>query len=138
MRLLPIHFTRSAVKHGFTLVEVLAALVFMGILLPVTVRAVRVASQAGQVGERKAVAARVAERVLNEMLVTGGLRQSSASGRIEERHRFYQWTLRSETLTEDRMSLVTVRVTYDVQGKEYDVSLSTLFDSTQTTTSQSP
>ena len=34
---------------GFTLVEVLAALVFMGILIPVTMEAVRVASRAGQV-----------------------------------------------------------------------------------------
>jgi prepilin-type N-terminal cleavage/methylation domain-containing protein len=125
-------------RRGFTLVEVLAALVFMAILLPVTVQAVRVASQAGQVGERKVAAARIAERVLNELIVTGGLRQNSASGRIEERPRGYDWTMRSEPWAEDAMSLVTVRVTYEVQGREYDVNLATLFDSTQLTTAQSP
>jgi prepilin-type N-terminal cleavage/methylation domain-containing protein len=128
---------RKTARRGFTLVEVLAALVFMAILIPVTVQAVRVASQAGQVGERKAVAARIAERVMNELLVTDSLRQTTASGRIEERHRVYDWTMRSEPWAEDTMSVVTVRVTYEVQGREYDVSLSTLYDPTQTTTTTS-
>ena len=119
---------------GFTLVEVLAALLFMAILVPVTMQAVRIASRAGQVGERKVVAARVAERVLNEMLATGGVRQNSGSGRIEERHRIYDWTMRSEPWREDQMSLVTVTVKYEVQGQEYDVTLATLFDSTQLAT----
>src|SRR5687768_17876953 len=89
--------TSAATSRGFTLVEVLAALLFMAILLPVTVEAVRIASRAGQVGERKAAATRVAERVLNELLVTGGLTQNSGSGRIEERDRGYEWTMRSES-----------------------------------------
>jgi prepilin-type N-terminal cleavage/methylation domain-containing protein len=141
MRLARTRFTRrdkASALRGFTLVEVLAALVFMAILIPVTVRAVRVASQAGHVGERKAVAARVAERVMNELLVTDGLRQNSANGRIEERHRTYDWMMRSEPWTEDAMSLVTVRVTYQVQGREYDVNLSTLFDSAETTATEMP
>ncbi|MGZ8940126.1 MAG: type II secretion system protein [Limisphaerales bacterium] len=123
-------------RRGFTLVEVLAALLFMAILLPVTIQAVRVASRAGQVGERKAAATRVAERVLNELLVTGGLQQNSGSGRIDERDRGYDWTMRSESWTEDRMNLVTVTVTYEVQGQQYDVNLATLIDSTQLTTMQ--
>ena len=123
-------------RFGFTLVEVLAALVFMAILIPVTMQAVQIANRAGQVGERKVVAARIAERVLNEMLVTGGVRQNSGNGRIEERHRVYDWTMRSEPWREDQMSLVTVTVKYEVQGQEYDVTLATLYDSTQVTTTQ--
>src|SRR5687768_10814165 len=138
MRLARTKSIRRDAKPGFTLVEVLAAMVFMAILIPVTVRAVRVASQAGQVGERKTVAARIAERVMNELLVTGRMNQSSASGRIEERHRVYDWTMRSEPWPEDKMNLVTVRVAYEVQGREYDVNLSTLFDSAQITTTQPP
>src|SRR5688572_22629488 len=121
MRLPRTMFMQYAVKRtrrGFTLVEVLAALVFMGILLPVTMEAVRVASRAGQVGERKAAATRVAERVLNELIVTNGLKQTSGSGQIEERQRSYKWTLRSEPWREDQMELVTITVTYEVQGKD--------------------
>jgi type II secretory pathway pseudopilin PulG len=121
-------------RGGFTLVEVLAALVFMAILIPVTMEAVRIASRAGQVGERKMVAARMAERVLNELLVTGGLRQNSANGQIEERQRVYEWTMRSEPWREDQLNLVTVTVKYEVQGKDYDVIVATLYDSTQQTT----
>jgi type II secretory pathway pseudopilin PulG len=140
MRLLPTRFFSSAAKRGrraFTLVEVLAALLFMAILLPVTVNAVRVASRAGQVGDRKATATRVAERVMNELLVTGGLAQNSASGRIDERDRTYEWRMRSESWAEDRMNLVTVTVSYEVQGQTYDVSLATLYDPAQATTAQS-
>jgi hypothetical protein len=74
--------------------------------------------------------------VLNELLITDGLRQNSASGQVEERHRTYYWSMRSEPWTEDRMNLVTVTVTYEVQGKEYDVTLATLYDSTQLSATQ--
>jgi prepilin-type N-terminal cleavage/methylation domain-containing protein len=123
-------------RRGFTLVEVLAALVFMAILIPVTLQAVRVASRAGQVAERKGAATRIAERVLNELLVTDGLRQNRGSGQIQERHRVYEWTMKSDPWTEDAMNLVTVTVSYEVQGTKYDVRLASLFDSTQLTTSQ--
>src|SRR5262245_51709924 len=106
---------------GFTLAEVLAALVFMSIVIPVTVQAVRVASQAGLVGERKAAAARVAERMLNELLVTGALQQTTRTGTIEEGDRTYKWTMRSEPWGQDSMNLVTVQVIYSVQGRDYDM-----------------
>lgn len=137
MRLAPIKRSRSGNNQGaFTLVEVLAALLFMAILLPVTMHGVRIASRAGQVGERKAAATRIAERVLNELQVNGGLLQDSASGQIEERDRRYNWTMRSESWTEDRMNLVTVAVTYEVHGQQFDVKLQTLFDPTQLTSLQ--
>ena len=135
MKLAPTSFTSRAGNRravcGFTLVEVLAALLFMAILVPVTVQAIRVASRAGQVADRKVVAARVAERVLNELLVTGGMMQNSSSGTIEEGDRSYEWTMTSENWAEDQMNLVTVNVTYEVQGQEFDVQLSTLFEGTQ-------
>jgi type II secretory pathway pseudopilin PulG len=139
MRLLPTRSCGPGAKHGrraFTLVEVLAALLFMAILLPVTVNAVRVASRAGQVSDRKATATRVAERVMNELLVTGGLAQNSASGRIDERDRVYEWRMLSQSWAEDRMNLVTVRISYEVQGQNYDVSIATLYDPTQIATAQ--
>jgi len=118
----------SMSRGGFTLVEVLAALVFMAILIPVTMRAVQLANKVGQVGERKAVAARVAERVLNELLVTGGVQQTFQKGIVSEGERSYEWNMRSEPWSQDAMNLITVTVVYAVQGQDYEVSLSTLFD----------
>jgi hypothetical protein len=107
---------------------VLAALAFMAIVIPVAVEGLRVASQAGQVGQRKALATRVAERVLNEFVLTGRLQASGQRGLIREGVHEFQWTVRSEPWREDAMRLVTVEVTFPVQGQEYDVRLSTLAD----------
>jgi type II secretory pathway pseudopilin PulG len=116
---------------GFTLAEVLAALVFMAIVIPVAVEGLRIANLAGQVGQRKAVAARVADRVLNEMLVTGQVGGLAQDGVIQENQQEYRWRVNSEPWPEDTMLMVQVQVLFNVQGKEYDVRLSTLVDNSQ-------
>lgn len=120
-----------AVKRApaaFTLVEVLAALTLMAIVIPVAVQAMRIANLAGQVGQRKAVAARVAGRVLNELIVTGQSRGTTQNGVVQEGAQQYQWSMRSEPWPQDAMRLVTVQVTFPVQGRDYNVRLSTLMD----------
>ena len=115
-------------RRAFTLVEVLAALAFMAIVIPVAVDGFRVASRAGQVGERKATATRIAERVMNELLVTGQFRSATQKGVVQEEAREYQWSMRSEPWPLGPMRLVTVQVEFPVQGRDYDVRLSTLAD----------
>src|SRR5882724_9317251 len=91
--------TLRSSKRGasaFTLAEVLAALLFMAIVIPVAVQGLRVASLAGEVAERKGQAARVAERILNENIVTTNWNKSVQSGTITEGVRQFNWTLRNE------------------------------------------
>ncbi len=117
---------------GFTLAEVLAALLFMAIVIPVAVQGLHVASRAGTVAERKAVAARLADSRLNELIVTGQWQSSAQKGTIEEGWQSYSWTLESEPWAEDgAMRLVTVHVSVPVQGRDYDVAVSTLVDASQ-------
>jgi len=119
-------------RAGFTLAEVLAALVFMAIVIPVALQGLRVASRAGSVAERKAVATRLAERKLNELIVTGQWQSAAARGTMQEGWQTYDWELESESWTEDgAMRVLTVRVTVPVQGQDYNVRLSTLVDATQ-------
>jgi len=116
-------------RSAFTLAEVLAALAFMAIVIPVAVNGLRVANRAGQVGERKAVAARIADRVLNEWSVTGASQTPAQSGVVRDGAAQYRWSVRTEQWKEDTvqsMQLVTVQVTYPVQGQDYDVRVSTL------------
>jgi type II secretory pathway pseudopilin PulG len=124
----PLVVKRGRRNLAFTLAEVLAALAFMAIVIPVAVEGLRVASRAGQVGVRKAVAARVAERVLNEASVTGQLNGNSQRGMIQEGVQQFNWSIRSEPWSEGAMRLVTVLVTFPLQGQEYDVRVSTLMD----------
>lgn len=134
--------TSRADRAGFTLAEVLAALVFMAIVIPVAVNGVRVAAFAGEVGARKAVAARIADRALNELIVTGQIQTAVTGGTVQEGGLSYEWNLHTETWSEGTLTLVTVEVTYPVQGEEHHVSLSTLVDTTTTlgttTTASSP
>lgn len=118
--------TRSAA--AFTLAEVLAALAFMAIVIPVAVEGLRVANQAGQLALRKSVAMRIADRVINETLAASSSALGQPRGVIREGATDYEWNLRTETWPRDSMRLVTVEVVYDVQGEEYDVRLSTLTD----------
>jgi type II secretory pathway pseudopilin PulG len=118
-------------RSAFTLAEALAALAFMAIVIPVAVEGLRVANQAGQVADRKAAAGRVADRVLNELLVTKQWQQASSSGEVQEGRLSYRWRLLTEAWVQDTLKQLTVLVTYSVQGQDYDVRLSTLVDSAQ-------
>ena len=113
-------------RGGFTLVEVLAALLMMAIIIPVAMEGMSVASRIGVLGQRKATAMRVAERVLNEIIVENQTQQASTSGTALDGETSYPWTMKSQSWSEDAMVEVTVTVTFVVQGNEYDVSASTL------------
>jgi len=120
-------------QGGFTLAEVLAALLFMAILIPVAMHGVTVASRAGMLGQRKAAAMRVAERVLDELIVSGQMATATPYGTILDGITSYPWTMKSDPWVEDTvisMNVVTVRVEFIVQGTTYDVAASTLYDPT--------
>lgn len=121
-------------KHtagGFTLVEVLAALVFMAIVIPVAMQGLRIANLSGQVAERKGAAAQLADRLLNEMIVTSQWKESVQRGTVVEGPYQYRWQLRNEPWDKEAIRLVSIEVTFAVQGRDYDVRLSTLLDNSQ-------
>ena len=144
--------TNAKRRGGFTLAEVLAALVFMAIVIPTAVHGLRVASMAGQMGIRKVVAARIAERELNELLVARLWQSGSQNGTVRDGPLLYRWTMRREpwsqtppvittgasgaatlansSSTLNVLQLLTVEVVYPVQGRDYAVRLSTLVDPT--------
>lgn len=123
---------RRRLQGGFTLAEVLAALLFMAIVIPVAMQGLHIASQAGSVSERKALGARLAERKLNELLVTGQWESAAQKGTVQEGWQSYEWRLQTEPWSEDgNMRLLTVVVSVPVQGRDYDVQVSTLVDATQ-------
>jgi type II secretory pathway pseudopilin PulG len=114
-------------RAAFTLVEALAALAFLAIVIPVAVEGLRVASLAGQMALRKTEAARVADRMLGELIATGQWKQGS-SGTVREGVREFRWKVQSQAWDKDALKLVTVQVTYAVQNQDYDLSVSTLLD----------
>ena len=118
----------SRPTRAFTLVEVLASLMLMAIIVPVAMEGMSIATRAGILGQRKAAAMRVADRMLNEIIATGQATQTSQSGTVAEGDASYAWTLESTTWSEDALLQLTVRVNFSVQGNAHSISASTLFD----------
>jgi type II secretory pathway pseudopilin PulG len=120
---------------AFTLAEVLAALMFMAIVIPVAIEALHIASLAGAVAERKGEAARVAQRILDESLVMTNWNQSVQSGSTTEDQRQFRWTLRNDAWNEDpnqtEIRQLSVEVVFTAQNRDYTVRMTTLVDNTQ-------
>ena len=126
------HASRVTRHSAFTLAEVLAALLFLAIVIPAAVEALHISSLAGEVAARKGVAARVADRVLNESIVTTNWNHGTQSGTVTEGALDFRWTLTSENWSQAAMQLVVADVKFSAQGRDYAVKLSTLASS-QTT-----
>jgi prepilin-type N-terminal cleavage/methylation domain-containing protein len=129
---------RNRTQAGFTLVEVLAALLFMALVIPVAVDGLRVASRASVVGQRKAIAARIAQRVINEQVVAAQGTGAALSGTTRENNVDYAWLVKLDVWAQAQvqnmlfqvqpMQLVTVQVNYPVQGQMYNLRLCTLMN----------
>jgi prepilin-type N-terminal cleavage/methylation domain-containing protein len=111
---------------GFTLVEVMAAMVFMAIVIPVALQGVRVASLAGEVAHRKTLAVREAEFLINQTVTMRDWTQAIRRGSTKEGQLQFDWIIRSELWTLDAMRQITVEVAYTAQGNDYTVRLATL------------
>jgi len=127
--------TRSRSTAGFTLAEVLAALLFMAIVIPAAIEGMHIASLAGTVAQRKGEAARVAQRLLAENLVTTNSSQSVQSGTLTEGQRQFNYTMRSDPWSRDSSQTVirqlSVEVKFTAQNRDYSVRMSTLVDSSR-------
>lgn len=116
-------------RSGFTLAEVLAALLLMAIVVPVALQGLHIASMAGEVGQRKMIAARIGNKVLNELKVTGQLQNTGQTGVVQDHGINYRWTVKNQGWTEDaasQMIQATLTVSFTAQGKKFDVNLGTL------------
>src|SRR5437660_8009893 len=88
--------TNRTKETAFTLAEVLAALVFMAILIPVALEGLSIASRAGEVAVRKSEAALLAERILNESVVTTNWNSAVQNGTLRQGVREFRYSLRNE------------------------------------------
>lgn len=102
----------------------------MAIVIPVAVEGLRIANLAGQVGTRKAVAARIGDNLLNEIVVSREYNRTPLRGTVLEGAYEYAWETRLDPWPYGTLQLLTVQVVFLAQGQEYDVRLGTLVDTT--------
>ncbi|HEY3763355.1 MAG TPA: type II secretion system protein [Verrucomicrobiae bacterium] len=121
-------------RSAFTLAEVLAALVFMAIVIPVAIQVLHVSSLAGEVAARKGEAARVCDRILSEELVTTNWNGGAQNGNVTEGSDSFTWTVTTQTWPQDQMEQLTAEVKFQAQGHDYSVKMSTLANQQNQTT----
>jgi type II secretory pathway pseudopilin PulG len=111
---------------AFTLVEILAALAFLGLVIPVAVSAIMLANRAGVVSERSMIAVQLGENKLNELMLAQAWSTAESRGTFSDDRPGYRWELKKNDWQTGAMSELTLDVFYQVQGSEQSVRLSTL------------
>lgn len=126
--------------RAFTFVEVLAALMFLAILVPAIVGGLTVSSRASEFSTRRTLAAELAENELNNQLI-GNLWQSGSvtKGDFGDDHPGYRWEMSQTNWQGDTVNPMTelsMEVFFLVKGAEHSVRLTTLVNPQGQTTAQ--
>jgi len=128
--------TSHANRHsGFTLIEVLAALVLVGIVLPVAWRGITLSMQASARAKHLSEATELAHLKLNELVLQNDTTALASSGDIDANGSTYHWTSRSVS-RDFGMFEITVEIGWTSAGRDGSTSVTTLvYPSTSTSSS---
>ena len=124
---------------GFTLVEALAALVLVGIVLPVAMRGMSLALSMGSDTVRRTKAVLLAQSKMEELVATGAWEDSALEGDFNETpsgesvvkegkggETEYRWSATVEDWLDISVKQLTVHVTWGERDLEREVVLTTL------------
>jgi prepilin-type N-terminal cleavage/methylation domain-containing protein len=113
-------------RGGFTLLEVLATLVLIGIILPAVMHGISLATIAAGEAKHKVEAASLAQSKLSELIADyQTLNQAGASGGNFPDYPVYTWSSKIEQ-RDTNLSQISVRVTWQSRGQERFVDLASL------------
>jgi type II secretory pathway pseudopilin PulG len=125
-----------ATRGGFTIVEILATMAFLGIVLPSILAGMTLCLSVAGNSKMRAEAAGLAQSKMAELLAQDQWDQSAFSGDFGQDCPDYKWSAQifdwgSDGLVEQ----LDVTVSWRHQGKNYSVTLTTLIPVTATETS---
>jgi prepilin-type N-terminal cleavage/methylation domain-containing protein len=112
-------------KSAFTLIEVMATLVLLGIVLPVAMRGISVALSAAENARHMSEAATLGEAKLNEIVSTGEWATMSTSGDFGTDWPAYQWTAQSVS-RDYNVTEIDLTVNWLQRGQTRSVNVSTM------------
>jgi prepilin-type N-terminal cleavage/methylation domain-containing protein len=114
----------GACRAGFTLLEILAAMVMVGIVLPVAMGGISLAMNAGSNARRRAEAVALAESKLAEIRLEPLLTDGQSSGDCGQEHPEFRWS--AYILTRELgLKEVTVMVSWGEGYRERSMALTT-------------
>lgn len=112
--------------RAFTFVEILAALVFLAILVPAVIEGITLSSRASILAERSAIAAELAQNKIDELTLNDTWASAETGGDFGADWPGYRWESTQSTWEVDTMTLLAVKVRFTVQGQDRNVVLTTL------------
>ncbi len=118
-------------QPGFTLIEVLATMVLLGIVLPVAMRGVSMALAAAEYSRHTAEASSLAQEKLCELTTLGVSSSTGNSGDFGADHPDYRWTLQRQS-RDYGLTELDVSIVWTERGRERSLIVSTLVYETAT------
>ena len=113
-------------RRAFTLVEVLAALAFTAIVLPVAMKGISLATNAAGEARSRAEATILAQNMTAELTTAGIPQFSETSGDFAPDNPGYRWTAEFSDWQEAELKQLQVQVIWNARGSERSVALTTL------------
>ena len=113
-------------RTAFTLIEVLAALAFTAIVLPVTMRGISLITTAASEARKRSEATVLAQNTLAELMTAGVPQFSETSGDFAPDNPEYRWTAELSDWQETNLKQLEVQVIWTARGSEHAVALTTL------------
>ena len=124
-----------ASRHGFTLIEVLATMVMLGIVLPVAMRGVSIALATASSARHRAEAAELGSAKLDELVATGEWSATAPSGDFGSDYPGYTWTVQMAS-RDYGVTEIQLTVTWQERGQPRTLNLATLVSDVNTTDTQ--
>ena len=117
-------------RNGFTLIEVLVAMLLIAIVLPAVLRGVSTATGMAAVTRMKTEAAGLAQAKVGELIATNDWQNGASSGNFGTDWPDYRWEAATQAWSGDtsgsNLTQLDVRVIYMFRGHEEAVTLSTM------------
>lgn len=123
----PLRPVGRARRAGFTLIEVLAALLIIAIVLPTVMQGVSLCTRAATTARRRNEAGALAESMLSELVATNQWQTGQLSGTFGDDWPDYRWTAEVAPWRQAaEVQQLDLHVTWTARNAEESLTLSTL------------
>ena len=114
-------------RPGFTLIEVLATLLLIGIVLPVIMQGFSIATRVGSAAKRRTEAGALADAKLTELVATAQWQSGVMSGDFNPDWPAYQWSAQVQPWSDSGVDELDLTVTWTGRNGQPDsLTVSTL------------
>ena len=125
-RMHPSRAARRRHAGGFTFAELLATVVLIGIIMPVAMQTISLCTRLAGQSRKELEGACLARTKLTELVTSGDWQSAGRAGDFGSDWLGYRWTADVSNWTDSVVSQIDVTVSWQSQGRDRSVTLSTL------------